>query len=73
MSKINCDFMSAEEFRISLGVSKSTLALGMKAGKYPYSCYIRLGRRIKFPRSLLSKLTEVAFRKAEKTSETQDE
>jgi len=61
--------ITSAQFRLNLGISQSTLSRGLKCNAYPYACHIKLGRRIFFPESLISKMAEAALNKAEKPSE----
>jgi hypothetical protein len=49
-------FISNGEFAEALGVSKATVARGRKNGKYPYTKFIKIGRKFLYPISLLDEL-----------------
>jgi hypothetical protein len=49
-------FLSIKELSSSMGVSVSTVNRGIKANCWPFDQYIKIGKRIIYPVSLLDKI-----------------
>jgi len=56
----NIFFYTTSELAKVLKVSMSTVARGIRNSTYPFNCYIRIGRKILYPVSLVVELQERA-------------
>jgi hypothetical protein len=57
-------FISQEEICSLIGISRSTWLRQRRAGKWPASNFVRIGRRILYPYSLLEELRAKAGNQA---------
>jgi len=63
---MNDKFIDSVEFMKRFSISQSTLSRGVRDKKPPFSCHVRLGRKIMFPEALFTELAEAALMKAKK-------
>jgi hypothetical protein len=63
------NFLSRKQFSKALNVSISTLVRRIKDGVWPYTAYVRIGKSIRYPESLLQKI-EALSRQNEVQSDT---
>jgi predicted DNA-binding transcriptional regulator AlpA len=57
---VSSQFLTAKELAATLRISQSTL-FRLKAAKvYPFTVYVRIGRRVFFPASLLEDMEQTA-------------
>jgi hypothetical protein len=62
-------FLSQDEFCSLIGISRSTWLRQRRAGKWPASNFVQIGRRILYPYSLLEELRVKADNQASAKTE----
>jgi hypothetical protein len=63
-------FLTREEFSGILDVSVSTLVRGIKEDKWPFNAYVKIGRRIRYPASVIKELEGQPLRKEGATNDS---
>jgi predicted DNA-binding transcriptional regulator AlpA len=53
-------FLTRREFSKRLMLSVSTVSRGIKNGEWPFSEYVKIGKSIRYPESLLKKIEELS-------------
>jgi hypothetical protein len=56
------NFLTRAEFSKEIGISISTINRGIKKGIWPFTAFVRIGSRIRYPMTLVELLEKEAFK-----------